>query len=288
MRIKILIGVIIIFSILSVKNLIAQLHLNYDFDIPYGDNPEAGSYIDINGTNLYYETYGEGDPLLLIHGNGGTIKNMGYQIKYFSDQYNVIVPDCRGRGKSGLNTDSLTYELITQDLILLLDELEIDSCDIIGWSDGGIIGLIMGMNYPDRTKKIIAMGANIWPDSTALYPWAVKEIQETRQKAAEMISVHDTSDNWQVIYQRMAMMDDQPNYSLEDLQKIKSPVLVVAGDKDIIREEHSLLIYQNIPKSHLWFIPGGTHSAPAKQSTLFNETVNRFLKEPFSRPDSKF
>ena len=79
---------------------------------------------------MHYETYGEGDPLLLIHGNGGTIKNMGYQIKYFSDQYNVIVPDCRGRGKSGLNTDSLTYELITQDLILLLDELEIDP-DII-------------------------------------------------------------------------------------------------------------------------------------------------------------
>ena len=103
-----------------------------------------------------------------------------------------------------------------------------------------------------------------------------------------MISNHDTSKDWQVIYQRMALMNDQPDITLTDLHKIKSPVLIVAGDKDAIREEHSVLIYQNIPKCQLWIIPGGTHFAPAVQPELFNEKVYRFLRGPFSRPDSRF
>jgi pimeloyl-ACP methyl ester carboxylesterase len=103
-----------------------------------------------------------------------------------------------------------------------------------------------------------------------------------------MIRNHDTSKDWQAIYQRMALMDDQPNIILTDLHRIKSPVLIVAGDKDAIREEHSVVIYQNIPKSQLWIIPGGTHFAPIAQPELFNETVYRFLRELFTRPDSKF
>ena len=173
-------------------------------------------------------------------------------------------------------------------MILLLDNLGIDSCDLIGWSDGGIIGLLMGMNYPDRTKKIIAMGANLWPDSTALYPWVIDWIKTSRQEASQMIRKNDSSADWELVYQRMALMDDQPHITLTDLQNIKSPVLIVAGDKDMIRDEHSVLIYQNIPKSQLWIIPAGTHFAPIDQSELFNEAVNRFLREPFIRPDSKF
>jgi pimeloyl-ACP methyl ester carboxylesterase len=288
MKTKIIIALVIGLTIPISNHSIAQPPFKLDFKIPYGNNPIAGKYLKINGITLYYETYGDGEPLLLIHGNGGSIINMGYQIEYFSTKYKLIIPDCRGRGKTELNTDSLTYEQITSDLIILLDSLEIDSCDVIGWSDGGIVGLLMAMNYPHKTKKIIAMGANLWPDSTALYPWVIEWIQTSRQEAVQMIRNHDTSQNWQVIYQRMALMDDQPNIALTDLRKIKSPVLIVAGDKDAIREEHSVLIYQNIPKSQLWIIPGGTHYAPAAQHELFNETVYRFLREPFNRPDSRF
>ena len=288
MKTEILIGLIFGFTILIPKHSIAQHQLDLDFEIPYGDNSKVGKYLKVNGINLYYETYGEGTPLILIHGNGGTIKNMEYQIEYFSDEYKVIIPDCRGRGKSELHTDSLTFEQITNDLILLLDNLGIDSCDVIGWSDGGIIGLLMGMNYPDRTKRIIAMGANLWHDSTALYPWVIEWIKTSRQEAVQMMRNNDASEDWKIVYQRMALMDDQPNIALTDLQSIKSPVLIIAGDKDMIREEHSVLIYQNIPKSQLWIIPAGTHFAPVNQHELFNETVNRFLREPFIRPDSKF
>jgi pimeloyl-ACP methyl ester carboxylesterase len=152
----------------------------------------------------------------------------------------------------------------------------------------GIIGLLIGMYYPDRTKKIVAMGANLWHDSTALYPWVIEWIKTSRQEAAQMLRKNDASEDWEIVYQRMALMDDQPNITLTDLQKIKSLVLIIAGDKDMIKEEHSVLIYQNIPKSQLWIIPAGTHFAPINQHDLFNETVYRFLREPFKRPDSKF
>jgi pimeloyl-ACP methyl ester carboxylesterase len=256
---------------------LTQPLLQFSFKIPYGNNPKVGKYFKVNGTNLYCEIYGEGEPLLLIHGNGGSIEHMGYQIDYFSSRYKVIVPDCRGRGKSDLATDSLTYEQLSIDMIKLLDNLGIDSCDIIGWSDGGIVGLIMGMNYPARTKKIVAMGANIWSDTTSLSPADIEKVKVARREANAMITENDKSKNWKVIYQLMALMDDQPNIKLSDLKKIKSPVLIVAGDRDIIKTEHTVLIFSNIPKSQLWIIPVGTHFAPVEKHELFNSTVNEFL-----------
>jgi len=288
MKTKIIIGLIIGFTILNSKQTIAQHPSKIAFDIPYGDNPETGKYAVVNGIRLYYETYGSGKPLMLIHGNLGDINKMGYQINYFSKHYYVIVPDCRGRGKSEMNTDSLTYDLITADLIALMEGLNIDSCNIIGWSDGGIIGILMGINFPERVGKIVAMGANLWPDTTALLPWAKNWIVNTKLEANKMINAHDTASDWHVVYQLMNMMDKQPNIELKELKKIRSPVLVVAGDKDLVNDEHTVLIYQNIPNAHLWIIPGGTHFAPVRQSELFNETVYRFFQEPFTRPDSEF
>ncbi|WP_372950537.1 alpha/beta fold hydrolase [Mariniphaga sp.] len=288
MRAKFILGLIIGLTFIISKQTIAQRPSKSDFDIPYGDNPEAGKYIVVNGTNLYYETYGNGKPLMLIHGNLGNINKMSHQISYFSKHYYVIVPDCRGRGKSEMNTDSLTYDLITADLIALIESLNLDSCHIIGWSDGGIIGLLMGINYPEHVNKIVAMAANLWPDTTALLPWTKNWIVNTKLEASKMINAQDTSNDWYSIYQLMNMMDKQPDIELKELKKIQSPVLIVAGDKDLIRDEHTVLMYQNIPNAQLWIIPGGTHFAPVRQSDLFNKTVNKFLDEPFTRPDSKF
>ncbi len=288
MKTYIILGLIIGLAILISKQTTAQHPSEIAFDIPFGDNPEAGQYTVVNGTRLYYETYGNGKPLMLIHGNLGDINKMGYQISYFSKHYWVIVPDCRGRGKSDMNTDSLTFDLITEDLIALMESLNINSCNIIGWSDGGIIGLLMGINFPGRVGKIVSMGANLWPDTTALLPWTKNWIVNTKLEANKMINANDTSSDWHTIYQLMNMMDKQPNIELKELKKIQSPVLVVAGDKDLVRDEHTVLMYQNIPNAHLWIIPGGTHFAPTAQHELFNETIYRFLREPFNRPDSKF
>ena len=249
--------------------------------IPYGNNKNAGNYITVNGIKLYYEIYGEGLPLVLIHGNGGNIAFMKPQIEYFSKNYKVIVIDCRGRGRTELGKDSLTYMQMTKDIISLLNFLHLDSTYVIGRSDGGIIGLLMAIYYPDKVKKVAAFGANLTPDTTAVYPFLYKQIIQDRKQAEDMIAKNDTSQNWYLIQQLNRLMEFQPHISANDLRNIKCPILVLSCDRDVIPEEHTLFIYRNIPQANLCIFTGENHFVTANNPTLFNTTVAKFFAEPF-------
>ncbi len=156
---------------LCLQSCSAQTNTPSPFDTTiYGRNDKAGKYVNIRGFKMYYETYGSGQPLLIIHGNGGSINNFMYQIPYFSKDYKVIVADSRAQGKSVDNSDTLSYEMMTDDLNALLDALHIDSAYVIGWSDGGINGLLLAIRHPDKVKKLAVTGANLWPDTTAVNP----------------------------------------------------------------------------------------------------------------------
>jgi pimeloyl-ACP methyl ester carboxylesterase len=230
---------------------------NSRIEINYGDNLKAGKSLFVNGVNLYYEVYGDGEPLVLLHGNGGNIEGMRYQIEYFSKNYRVIAMDCRGRGKSELGKDTLTYMQMTKDVISLLDYLHLDSVYVIGRSDGGIISLLMGIYYPERIKKIAAFGANLSPDTIAGYPSLIKQIHRDRVQAEKMIERNDTTRNWHLIRQLNRLMEFQPYISVDDLTKIKSPVLILSCDRDVIKKNihylftgtyHSLIFVSSLVK----------------------------------------
>lgn len=272
---------LIIFSTLN-----AQVQMNFKFDTPYGNNKDIGKYVNLNGANIYYEEYGTGEPILLIHGNTASINAMGNQIDYFKSKYRVIVADNRGHGKSELKTDSLTYEQIATDWEALANYLKLDSFYIVGWSDGGIVGLLMGINNKSKVKKIVTMGANLRPDSSAIYPWAVKDVQKQRIFINSKVKEKDTTENWALQKQLVELLVYQPNIPISTLSKIDVPVLVMAGDKDIIVGEHSMEIFKNIPKSQLCIMPGETHFAPASNPKLFNNIVERFIVNPYKRPNS--
>ncbi|WP_339863578.1 alpha/beta hydrolase [Paremcibacter congregatus] len=127
-------------------------------EISYGQNAASGHYADINGIKFYYETYGDGAPLILIHGNGGSIASLAAQIAFFSRTYKVIVADSRGHGKSGLGDQPLTYRQMMEDWNVLLDLLNIQQAPIFGWSDGGILGLLLAINHPDKVAKLALWG----------------------------------------------------------------------------------------------------------------------------------
>lgn len=256
--------------------------------VPYGDNKETGKYIVLNGVKHYYEVYGNGTPLLLIHGNSTGIKGWAPQIPYFSEKYKVYAIDCRGRGKSDLGNDSLTYLQQAKDMAAFISELSLDSVYVLGKSDGGIVALLMGIYCPERIKKIVAFGANLWPDSTALYPPSVNEAKTGRVHADKMIALKDTTQNWRVVQQRNRMMEFQPNITADDLHKIQVPVLVMSCDRDVIREEHTFFIYKNIPQANLSIFPGEKHQVARLNPTLFNTTVARFLGEPFKGNDYRY
>ncbi|XCF06491.1 alpha/beta hydrolase [Tamlana crocina] len=251
------------------------------FETPYGNNDSVGKYVELNGAKIYYEEYGKGEPLLLIHGNKGDIKTMEYQIDYFKNKYRIIVADSRGQGKSELKTDSLTFNQIAKDWESLVNYLKLDSINILGWSDGGVIGLKMGINRNIKIKKIVAMAPNLRPDTTAVHAWAPKGVKERLISARKMRSKGDNSRDWESYIQLSEMLLYQPNISHSDLKKIKAQVLIIVGDRDIIKNEHAVEIYNNLPKGQLCIMPGLNHGAPQNNPIIFNEIANRFLTEKF-------
>lgn len=252
------------------------------FDTPYGNNKSVGKYVEINGAKIYYEEYGKGEPLLLIHGCGADIKSMENQIEFYKNKYRVIIADSRGQGKSELKTDSLTYNQITSDWEGLVDHLKLDSLNIIGWSDGGIIGLKMGISGKTRIKKIVTMGANLRPDTTAVNSWAPESVRQDQVEAKEMIAKGDKSKDWNLEMQLNGLLLNQPNISHDDLNKINAAVLIMVGDRDIIRNEHAVEMFNNLPKGQLCIMPGLNHGAPRNNPVIFNEITNRFLTEDYN------
>ncbi len=240
----------------------------------YGNNPKAGHYLNTRGIKLYYETYGTGKPLLMIHGNGGNGAAFTPQIPYFSKQYKVILPDSRAQGKSTDNSDTLTYEMMADDMNALLDSLHLDSCYVMGWSDGGINGLLLAIRHPDKVKKLAVTGANLFPDSSALgnfYKEGLAYEDTLRAKPQTAATKHE--------YKLVHLMNIEPHISREQLATIHCPTLVIGGDHDIIQTAHTLLISQSIPRAYLWIVPHSGHATLQEHKEEFNNTVNEFFKK---------
>jgi pimeloyl-ACP methyl ester carboxylesterase len=276
------------FVLLAVLILVSLNAISQQIAANYGSNKAAGTFRRINGVNLYYEVYGTGEPLLLIHGNGTGIKGWSAQIAYFSQKYQVIAVDCRGRGQSELGSDSLTYLQQAADLAALLRELKLEGVTVIGKSDGGIIGLLMAIHYPDALKQLVAYGANAVPDSSALFPESIERFHLSRLEAEQMLAKGDTTKDWRLEQQKYRLMEFQPHITAADLGKIAIPVLVMSCDRDVIREEHTLWIYRNIPFASLSISPGEVHRFPTLNPDLFNAIVANWIAQPFKGDAIRF
>jgi pimeloyl-ACP methyl ester carboxylesterase len=247
---------------------------------PYGNNKEAGKYYTIRGFKMYAETYGTGQPVLIIHGNGGSINNFLYQVPYFSKKYKVIVADSRAQGNSKDEADSLSYEMMADDYAALLDQMKIDSAFVIGWSDGGINGLLLAIRHPEKVKKLAITGANLWPDTTAVFN-DVEQMVLPEYNSAKMMTNKTPKQkaNWKLL----RLLIEEPHIPLTTLQKVSIATLVIGGDHDVIKPEHTLLIAQNIPNSYLWILPNSGHSTPIIYKDEFNKKVDEFFSNPFRK-----
>lgn len=249
---SILFFLVILPTILSAQIDVSKLEKEYVQLLEkssYGNNSKAGTYYDVNGIKMYCETYGQGQPLLLIHGNGGSIVDFSKQIPFFSKHYKVIVADSRAQGKSIDKGDSLTYEMMADDYAELLHKMKIDSAFVIGWSDGGINGLLLSMRHPEKVRKLIVTGANLRADTTAIQTDVFKRVSDNYLKFKEQFAIKkDKTDLDYLVLKLKKLLNEQPNIPTKALQNIKAPVLVVGGDNDVIKPEHTLEIFRNIPK----------------------------------------
>lgn len=246
-----------------------------DPSIKYGKDKTAGKYYNIRGFKMYAETYGSGQPLLFIHGNGGSISSFIKQIPYFSKKYKVIIADSRAQGKSyDLKNDSLTYEMMADDYAALLDSMKVDSAYVVGWSDGGINGLLLAMRHPEKVKKLAVTGANLRADTSAVFQevWDMVRPSYNELKAKSNRNLMENAG-----YKLLRLLCEQPNIPANDLVKVHCPTLVIGGDHDVIKESHTVEIYQHIPNAYLWILPNSGHSTPVVYADEFNTKVDAFF-----------
>jgi pimeloyl-ACP methyl ester carboxylesterase len=248
----------------------------------YGGNPAAGHTFTHDGIKFYYEVYGAGEPLLLVHGNGGSIADFSAQIAHFRKRYKVIAMDSRDQGKSGDSPGKLTYEKMTDDLAALLDHVKAGPVNVLGWSDGGIEALLLGIRHPAKVKKIAAMAANLNPSEDAVSPDVIAMVKS--MLAAVPAAARETPQGRRELKVTGTMLDE-PHIAMKALEAITAPTLVLASDHDLIRDEHTIDIYHHIPNSQLAIFPNATHMIPFDDPASFNATVERFFRTPFVKRD---
>ncbi|MFN1216695.1 alpha/beta fold hydrolase [Chryseobacterium kwangjuense] len=237
----------------------------------YGKNTAAGAYLPLKDTRLYYEVYGEGEPLFLLHGNSGSIKDFYQQIPVLAKQFKVIAVDTRGQGKSiDTSKKDFTYTRFAEDVKALADQLGFKKVNIAGWSDGGITGLEFALKYPETCHKVIAIGANAFPEG-------VDERLVSHMKN-QLLVLQAENDPQKFNEKRLVkIMLNEPHISEKDLTKIKSPVLVIAGDKDVIKQEHTKMMAKQIPNAELKIYKDATHMIPFEKADELNADIVRFL-----------
>lgn len=245
---------------------------------PYGANAAAGRTFTHDGVRLYFEIYGTGEPLLLVHGNGGSIVDLGAQIAHFRDRYTVIAMDSRDHGRSGDSPGRLTYEAMADDLAALLDHLKVGPAHVLGWSDGAIQALLLGIRHPAKVRKIAAMAANLNPSEEAVRPEVVALI---RSALAAIPAAERETPAGRRQMKTMELLLEEPKIQPKALEAIAAPTLVLAGDHDLIRDEHTVTIFHHIPNGQLAIFPNATHMVPFDDPALFNATVERFFRTPF-------
>ncbi|WP_165903719.1 alpha/beta fold hydrolase [Hymenobacter gummosus] len=244
--------------------------------IRYGHNARAGHHISVNGVKLYYETYGQGAALLLLHGNGEDIRSFANQIEALAAHYQVIAVDTRGHGQSGDEKRAYTYDLFADDMRALLDTLRLPAAHVVGWSDGGNTGLSLATRYPTRVLSLTTMGANLYCNKTSV---EAKTLREVRLIHAAGLVLGPFKPHFRRARRLSTLLLRYPQMRPEQLSAVQAPTLVLAGEKDVILESHTRLIASHISGAQLHIFPGLTHYAPQEDRTGFNEVLLAFLRQ---------
>ncbi|MEO6721982.1 MAG: alpha/beta hydrolase [Ferruginibacter sp.] len=254
--------------------------------IPYGSN--NGKTVTIFDKKIYYEEYGKGMPLILLEGGLKNIANFSLCIPELSKHFRVIAPDDPGQGRSEA-LDTMTYDLLAAYVSKLIDALKLDSACVMGWSDGGIAALILATKRPDKIKKVIAVGANYTKsgyvsrdssknDTLQLISPGYQFPAEDQKWLDEYFVANKS--NWRkILNDRMVMWYQEFLFPKELFSEIKIPVMIVSGDRDIIKLEHSIEMYRLIKGSQLCILPNTSHDVFSEKPNLVNEiAIDFFLR----------
>lgn len=222
---------------------------------------------------LHCEETGGGEPLVLLHGNGEDGTYFTHQIAHFSQRFRILALDTRGHGKSPRGEAPFTIRQFARDLLAFLDARGIERAHLLGFSDGGNIALVFALAHPERVGKLVLNGANL---NARGVKRSVQVPIELGYRMARLFA--GLSAKARANAEMLGLMVNDPNVAPEELAALTAPTLVIAGENDMIREDHTRLIAERIPNARLAFVPGD-HFVAAKNPAAFNREVERFLLE---------
>ena len=245
--------------------------------------PPNGHVVQTGDIMTYYEEYGSGPPLLLLHGSLSSSSAFGQVIPALSKDYRVIAADSRGRGRSTDTSKPLTYHQMMSDTVALLDALGVTKTHILGWSDGAVIGIDMAIYHPERVASLVSYGGRYNANAgTSAMNDMVRSmtIESTQDWVDAYRAVSSQPERAELMLEKVrSMVIYLPNYSKQQLKSVQVPVLVLAGAKDeLVQQANFRELSKMIPGAKLVIMPDTGHFAPFEKPAEFTKIVLDYLK----------
>jgi len=246
----------------------------------------VGKYVDVGGVDTWYDEAGQGDPLVLLHGGMCTNETWGAQTPAFVERFRTLAPERRGHGHTADEDGPLSYGDMATDTIGFLETVVGGPAHIVGWSDGGIIGLLVAMKRPDLVRRLVVIGTNY--DTAGVVPEAEEMFAQMTSDSPGMARLRglyelhspDGPEHWPVVFGKfLEMAGREPHIAVADLGRISAPTLVLVGDDDMVSLEHTASLYRAIPDAELAVLPGTSHTVLMEKPELMNRVVLDFLEQ---------
>lgn len=265
----------------------------------------------INGAELYSEVAGSGEPVLLLHGGFCSLESLRKISDALIPDYQVLAFERSGHGRSADIAEEYSYPRGVADALAYLDAQGLEAVHVIGYSDGAIIGLLLALEHPERVRSLVAISANLDPTAfihsaegtdkpqlgsppahpslpvSPREPVSPGEPASAEEPKPDLERMHygnlspDGPDHADAVLEKLfRLWTNEPQIDPAELSKVTAPTLIMSGDRDTIRVDHSLLIAASIPGAQLCIVPGATHALVAERPELISTIIRDFLPTP--------
>ena len=246
----------------------------------------VGEFVSLGGVRTYYEV--RGDPsvesLVLLHGGLATASTWNAEAEPLSEHYRVFVPERRGHGHTQDVDGPITFANMAADTVSFLRDVVGGPAHLVGWSDGGMVGLTVALTEPELVRSLVAIGTTFHHDG-GYVPASEWEMEPDGPEMAWLRGLYadaspDGPDHWPVVFAKiMRLWAEEPTFTVEDIARIRAPVLVMVGDDDMVRLDHTAAFYEALPHGQLAVVPAASHALPLEKPAEVTRLILEFLRD---------
>ena len=273
----------------------AALFLNCHVGFGQNEFTPVGKYVTINGMKMYYEVSGEGDPLIVLHGAYMNIPSMGSIIPKLAETHKVYAVELQGHGRTTDIDRPITYQNLADDVAAFMNAVGVEKADVFGYSMGAEAGMQLAIHHPEKVNRLIAASVAYdlegWqPEFKAAIPQMTVEMIVNMPFAEDYRKLAPNPDGFPALVEKLIALEKEPMAWEEDVKKLKTPILIIAGDADVMTLEHSVSLFrllgggimgdmgEPLPVSRLAIMPATSHSAVITQPDMLHSFIEPFLK----------